>query len=280
MNTSTPSFNLGRHRHASFHSTPSRSSAEVIDLTVSTPPPPAQPSTIPYDAPWFHPPPHVVIDVDSLPDPPLPPPLPPPRRRIPTHPPNRRATYLPSEDITRGHEVITLGDDPPSQSRGFPSLFGLIRTQFLGGSPAPRSQEVTHFHYHIHHQDFNQFVPPHNLNYSLNAQHIYGEDTPLRDHPRFKDEAYQAPPPPRDGFTRSPKEDMALICPQCGDELGCDTDVAKKEVWVAKCGHTYCGGCATRQRQNKGKGVKAGRCVVDGCTKIISGDKGMMEIFL
>jgi hypothetical protein len=74
---------------------------------------------------------------------------------------------------------------------------------------------------------------------------------------------------------------MALICPCCGDELGKNPDdLVKKEVWVAKCGHTYCGTCAATQRQNKAKGVKAGRCIVDGCIRIISGERGMMEVFL
>jgi hypothetical protein len=73
---------------------------------------------------------------------------------------------------------------------------------------------------------------------------------------------------------------MALVCPQCGDELGKNKDVVKKQVWVAKCGHTYCGSCAASQRQNKSKGVRVGRCIVDGCTRIVSGDKAMMEVFL
>jgi hypothetical protein len=73
---------------------------------------------------------------------------------------------------------------------------------------------------------------------------------------------------------------MALICPQCGDELGKNLDVVKKQVWVAKCGHTYCGSCAASQRHNKQKGVKAGRCIVEGCARIVSGDKAMVEVFL
>jgi len=103
----------------------------------------------------------------------------------------------------------------------------------------------------------------------------------LRDHPGFKDEEYQAPPSARQGFTRSPTENMALICPHCGEELGKNLDdVVKKEVWVAKCGHTYCGSCAASQRKNRSKGINAGRCSVEGCQKIISGDKGMFEVFL
>lgn len=49
---------------------------------------------------------------------------------------------------------------------------------------------------------------------------------------------YDAPPPPRPGFTRSPKEEDALICPNCEEELGTGADEAKRQVWVVKaCGH-------------------------------------------
>ena len=278
--------NSNRRRHGSLQSGTSQPLTEVIDLTDSPPLPPRNPfhstwTTVSQD----------VIDVDSLPDylPPIVPQLPSHvSRRIASPTPRRRTNYLPSEDITRGHDVITLGDDPdlpllqPS-SGTFPSFFNFLRNQFPGTqTTSSRPQEVTHFHYHIHQPPppTGPFVPPRDLNYTLNANHIYGDDTPLRDHPGFKDESYQAPPPPRQGFTRSPTEKMALICPDCGDELGKNTNIVKKEVWIAKCGHTYCGGCAARQRQNKGKGVKAGRCIVDGCSRIVSGDKGMMEVFL
>lgn len=49
---------------------------------------------------------------------------------------------------------------------------------------------------------------------------------------------YEAPPKPRSGYSRSPKEDDVLICPNCEDELGVGKDDVKKQVWVAKkCGH-------------------------------------------
>lgn len=49
---------------------------------------------------------------------------------------------------------------------------------------------------------------------------------------------YEAPPPPRLGYSRSPKEDDVLICPNCEDELGMGKDDTKRQVWVAKkCGH-------------------------------------------
>jgi hypothetical protein len=274
--------NSNRGLNGSLHSGSSQPLTEIIDLTDSPPLHPCNP---------FHSVSQDVIDVDSLPDY-LPPPVPPltlhGSRRITSSPPRRRAIYLPSEDITRGHDVITLGDDPDPPlprppSRTFPSFFNFFRNQFPGSQTT--SEGPQHFHYRIHQPPpppppSGPFVPPRNLNYALNAHHVYGDDTPLRDHPGFRDEFYQAPSPPRQGFTRSPTEKMALICPDCGDELGKHTNIVKKEVWIAKCGHTYCGGCAARQRQNKGLGVKAGRCIVDGCSRIVSGDKGMMEVFL
>ncbi|KAI4147995.1 MAG: hypothetical protein L6R39_002941 [Caloplaca ligustica] len=49
---------------------------------------------------------------------------------------------------------------------------------------------------------------------------------------------YDAPSPPRAGFTRSPKEEDILVCPNCGDELGLGKDDVKRQVWVIKaCGH-------------------------------------------
>lgn len=103
----------------------------------------------------------------------------------------------------------------------------------------------------------------------------------MRDSPGFKNSEYRAPGAAREGFTRSPNEGMTLVCPQCGVELGADGDEVKRGVWVAKCGHTYCGECAHSHRQNKAKsGAKVGRCLVDGCTRIISGDRGLIEVFL
>ena len=49
---------------------------------------------------------------------------------------------------------------------------------------------------------------------------------------------YDAPPPPRDGFTRSPTEDQQVICPNCHKELGTGNDEMQQSVWVVKgCGH-------------------------------------------
>ena len=49
---------------------------------------------------------------------------------------------------------------------------------------------------------------------------------------------YEPPPKARPGYTRSPKEDDVLICPNCNCELGVGRDDVKRQVWVVKkCGH-------------------------------------------
>lgn len=49
---------------------------------------------------------------------------------------------------------------------------------------------------------------------------------------------YDPPSPPRAGYTRDPKEDDILLCPNCDQELGVGEDEIKKQVWVIKkCGH-------------------------------------------
>jgi hypothetical protein len=58
--------------------------------------------------------------------------------------------------------------------------------------------------------------------------------------------AVPPPPPPTydkpvaapEGFTRSPAEDDAIICPNCKDELCLGDSDLKKQVWIVKgCGH-------------------------------------------
>lgn len=64
-----------------------------------------------------------------------------------------------------------------------------------------------------------------------------GEDTgPRQTQPPLP--TYDAPLPSRSGFTRSPKEEDVLVCPNCEDELGLGKDDVKRQVWVIKaCGH-------------------------------------------
>lgn len=55
---------------------------------------------------------------------------------------------------------------------------------------------------------------------------------------------YQAPPPPRSGYTRSPDEDIVAICANCDEELGVGEDDLKKQVWASKkCGHVSTSTC-------------------------------------
>lgn len=49
---------------------------------------------------------------------------------------------------------------------------------------------------------------------------------------------YEAPPKAPEGFTRSPEEEGALICPNCEEELCVGDDEIKRQVWIVKgCGH-------------------------------------------
>jgi hypothetical protein len=49
---------------------------------------------------------------------------------------------------------------------------------------------------------------------------------------------YDPPSPPRAGYTRAPKEEDILLCPNCEEELGIGKDDIKRQVWVIKkCGH-------------------------------------------
>ena len=63
-------------------------------------------------------------------------------------------------------------------------------------------------------------------------------DDPARRHPQPRLPIYHPPTPPQEGFTRTPKEDDVLVCPNCDDELGLGDDEVKRQVWVVKaCGH-------------------------------------------
>ncbi len=63
-------------------------------------------------------------------------------------------------------------------------------------------------------------------------------DEPARRQPQPRLPTYNAPSPAQEGFTRTPKEDDVLVCPNCDDELGLGDDEIKRQVWVVKaCGH-------------------------------------------
>ena len=49
---------------------------------------------------------------------------------------------------------------------------------------------------------------------------------------------YSAPQPVPEGFTRSPKEEDTVICPNCDAELGQGETEEKRQIWVVRsCGH-------------------------------------------
>jgi len=118
---------------------------------------------------------------------------------------------------------------------------------------------------------------------------------------------YEAPPKAPEGFTRSPEEEGALICPNCEEELCVGSEEIKRQVWIVKgCGHVsldlvhttcrcrltlrqvYCGECtANRSAKRTAKGKEKPTntepfkvCVVDGCEKSVSHKKAMIQVFL
>lgn len=83
------------------------------------------------------------------------------------------------------------------------------------------------------------FQPPGQLDYSRRAPGIIREDSPvIEDAARARNIDYKAPPPAREGFTRSPRDNDILVCPECQTELGAEsTDETREQVWASKCGH-------------------------------------------
>ncbi|RPA98123.1 hypothetical protein L873DRAFT_1688776 [Choiromyces venosus 120613-1] len=132
------------------------------------------------------------------------------------------------------------------------------------------------------------FQPPGQLDYSRRAPGIIREDSPvIEDVARARNLDYKAPPPAREGFTRSPNEDDILVCPECQTELGAESaDEAQEQVWASKCGHCYCGRCvlsfrvpALTKNGKKGARPKQKPCVV--CSKVnLAAKSNMFKIHL
>ena len=56
--------------------------------------------------------------------------------------------------------------------------------------------------------------------------------------PRRLPASIKPPAPARIGFTRSPREEDEIVCPNCGGELGGGEGEMGRQVWVVKsCGH-------------------------------------------
>ena len=77
-------------------------------------------------------------------------------------------------------------------------------------------------------------IPAH-LDYRAPA---FDLEQPARRQPQPRLPTYDPPAAAQEGFTRTPKEDDVLVCPNCDDELGLGDDEVKRQVWVVKaCGH-------------------------------------------
>ena len=128
---------------------------------------------------------------------------------------------------------------------------------------------------------------------------------------------YDAPDPPRKGFSRCPQDDEVAICPNCQDELGVGGDELKRQVWVVKsCGHVsvhlyprlvcrscyrvllfdfgsaadlsflqaYCGECSKYRKQKKSEPPVRiqpfSKCVIEDCKSSVSGPKSMIQMYI
>ncbi|KAL8944705.1 MAG: hypothetical protein Q9216_000274 [Gyalolechia sp. 2 TL-2023] len=160
------------------------------------------------------------------------------RRQETRHP--RANLRLPSSSHAQAHPF----------SVGHVGGWGALRQHAQGRERQQHlaQQTARHFHQLLHsnhpHQtadvllrhDGSDIILPGELDFVTQGFRM-GEDTgPRQAQPPLP--TYDAPSPPRSGFTRSPKEDDVLVCPNCEDELGLGKDDVKRQVWVIKaCGH-------------------------------------------
>jgi len=110
-------------------------------------------------------------------------------------------------------------------------------------------------------------------------------------------EDYKPPTAARQGFTKDleeEKEEDVLVCVGCEDELATGDNEVKAQVWISKkCGHVYCGACASRRvasrggndrdRRRKNKQQKLDElrhCKVEGCNLKLSAKTAMFQVYL
>ncbi|KAK9771783.1 hypothetical protein SCAR479_11571 [Seiridium cardinale] len=120
---------------------------------------------------------------------------------------------------------------------------------------------------------------------------------------------HQAPPKPREGYTRDTNEDEVIICPSCDEELAYDPDEgdengpplkkartkkdkAEHHFWAVKeCGHVFCKRCYENRKPTVKNPVKVGFqispqnpkkivCAVDGCDSDVSSKTAWVGLFL
>ena len=155
-----------------------------------------------------------------------------------------RAPHLPNWNDLRNMVRTARGDIGRSATQvlneeaDIRRHFGLARTNHP--PRAPRDREPLDLEVDLSdaedlflEQPRRSFAPPIHLNFVQTGFQM--EPPPQRAPPL---PTYNAPPAPQKGFTRSPKEDDTLVCPNCEEELGVGKDEIKRQVWVVKsCGH-------------------------------------------
>ncbi|KAI9678586.1 MAG: hypothetical protein M1817_005643 [Caeruleum heppii] len=257
-----------------------------------------------------------VIDVDALPDSPeveisFARRLQPTPSRHDAVPPRRPQHTRPDQQDTarslsgHGSGTGTTSESPLARSTWRGGLRGMLgRLAPFGLNPESQAS-TTHIAYHppllswnqhlqIHHArsqrrpaldvnaaivDVEGFVPPGLMPYDVIA---LTSDEPPR---------YEAPRAARPGYTRTPEKGDAIVCPNCGDELGIGDTNDKRSVWFVKgCGHVFCGECTKNRTQasRKHREPRSGRvgpfktcpvCHSIG-VKTSVGAKSMTQVFL
>ena len=120
----------------------------------------------------------------------------------------------------------------PVEAHGHPNaawLFHPLAAHVNAHTPLPHEDELVEWEI-----PGGNFEVPH-LNYHVPA---FDLEQPARRQPQPRLPTYDPPAAAPEGFTRTPKEDDVLVCPNCDDELGLGDDEVKRQVWVVKaCGH-------------------------------------------
>ncbi|KAK9323391.1 hypothetical protein V1517DRAFT_320624 [Lipomyces orientalis] len=231
----------------------------------------------------------------------------------------RRAAVVTTRRSSRGHTRVLLPVFPPRASATqqiygyFPSArpraradieqLDRLQNGFLDG--APRAFVRPHLDYGAFDDDHDWSIDNFDDDYLAEAAEVAAgmaaaEVMALR---RRAEEtrvniAKPAVPPPRKGYTRMISSGTRLVCPDCNHILGAPSkpsqEVPKDEdersspnatdihrtIWAGKCGHVYCGNCATKYRKaRRGRKQTVGICVVPGCKQNLTGARGMFELF-
>ena len=103
-------------------------------------------------------------------------------------------------------------------------------------APMRFSHTAHSHHYNVDNGRFEfsaSFQVPGNLQYDAPA-FVVARDVPTQSALPL----YEAPAPPRPGYTRSAVEDDIMVCPNCEEELGIGDTELQRQVWIVKkCGH-------------------------------------------